>query len=94
MSRHYRQEDMSPSDAVGVVDGDEISFPLPGEYDTEPWTLPIVCCDCGLAHDFEFRVREGRVVVTVVGNPELSKRRLHLKKAPGLNRGLMEAIDK
>lgn len=41
---------------------------------------PIVCCDCGLTHRFQFKVLHGKVKVRVQLMPELTAKYRPLKR--------------
>lgn len=53
-----------------------------GEDDWTKWIAPgdpytMICCDCGLAHAIQFRVRDGRVVLRVKRDDETTAAERH-----------------
>ena len=52
-----------------------------GEWYEAPSKQRIACCDCGLAHDYEFRIVEGRVQYRIRRNNRATAQiRRHLKR--------------
>lgn len=86
----HKFEEASSEDAIGIVDGDVISIPLEMISDGEGACVPIVCCDCGLAHDFEYRIRGGRLEIEVARNDEVTELRLHKSRTNGLMEGVLK----
>lgn len=61
-----------------VEDGDKIIF---GEINQNIiLQAPLVCCDCGLAHDMNFELDAGVLSAKPVRNEELTGRRLHKRR--------------
>ena len=64
-----------------------MKYPRPGEYNGE-WVTPVrngyrmMCCDCGLVHEMDFRVKGGRIQFRVRRNERatMASRRARVRR--------------